>query len=163
MSIYEPLFEALNARGVRYIVVGGLAVVLHGYARLTVDVDLVVDLSPGEAMKAISALADMGLKPRLPVDPEAFADPAQRREWVEKRNLRVFSMFDPHDPMREVDLFVEEPMPFEDLWRRSIEIAVGSTTARVISKRDLIDMKRSAGRARDLEDVEALEELDRDG
>lgn len=148
--------------GVRYLVVGGLAVVLHGHVRLTVDVDLVVDLTPEEALKAVRTLGDLGFRPRLPVPPEAFADPRQRRDWAENRNLRVFSMFDPRDPLREVDLFVEEPMPFEELRARSEEMPLGTTTVRVVSRRDLISMKRLAGRPRDLEDVAALEEIDRE-
>ncbi|MGH2727284.1 MAG: hypothetical protein ACRDKS_09955, partial [Actinomycetota bacterium] len=149
MPLYEPIFEALNARGVRYLVVGGLAVVLHGYARLTVDLDLMNDPTPEESLKAVTAPADLGFRPRLPVEPEAFADPRQRRDWVQNRNLRVFSMFDPTDPLREVDLFVDEPMPFEELWARSVEMPLATTTVRVISRRDLIEMKRMAGRARD--------------
>lgn len=163
MSLYEPIFQTLNARGVRYLVVGGVAVVLHGYARLTVDLDLVVDLTTEQALKAVMALADLGFRPRLPVEPEAFADPRQRRDWVQSRNLRVFSMFDPADPLREVDVFVEEPMPFEELWARSVEMPLGTTTVRVVSLDDLVEMKRRAGRARDLEDVAALEEIHRDG
>lgn len=46
MSLYVPVFEALNDMQVRYVVVGGLATVLHGYARLTADIDLMVDLEP---------------------------------------------------------------------------------------------------------------------
>ena len=56
MSLFEPLFDALNAAEVRYVVVGGLAAVLHGHARLTADIDLVVDLTPDEAKKAIQTL-----------------------------------------------------------------------------------------------------------
>ncbi|MDQ3031572.1 MAG: hypothetical protein M3Y87_04085 [Myxococcota bacterium] len=55
MSSFEPIFRAPDEAGARYVVVGGLAVVLHGYARLTADIDLVVDLAPGEAIKAIAA------------------------------------------------------------------------------------------------------------
>lgn len=162
MALYEPIFEALNARGVRYLVAGGLAVVLHGYARMTADVDLIVDLAPTEALKAVTALTDLGFRPRLPVEPEAFADPHQRREWLEQRELRVFSMFDPAEPLREVDLFVEELVPFDELWARSLRLPLDTTTVRVVGRRDLIEMKRRAGRPRDIEDVAALEELDRD-
>lgn len=51
MSIYEPIFSRLNEQGGRYLVVGGLAVVLHGHARLTVDLDRVVDLAPEAARR----------------------------------------------------------------------------------------------------------------
>ena len=46
MALFEPVFRALNDTGARYVVVGGLATVLHGYARFTADADLVVDLAP---------------------------------------------------------------------------------------------------------------------
>ena len=44
VSVYRPLFRELNASGTRYVVVGGVATVLHGYTRLTADVDLMIDL-----------------------------------------------------------------------------------------------------------------------
>ncbi len=61
MAIFAPLFDTLNTAGIRYVVVGGLATVLHGYARLTVDIDLMVDLAPEQAEKVISTLTTLGL------------------------------------------------------------------------------------------------------
>jgi hypothetical protein len=54
--------------------------------------------------------------------------------------MTVFSLWDPKNPMREVDLFIEHPMAFEELWA-------------------LIALKRLAGRAQDLQDIEALEKI----
>ena len=48
----ESLVRALNEAGVRYLIVGGLAVVAHGHARFTGDVDLVVDLEADNARRA---------------------------------------------------------------------------------------------------------------
>jgi hypothetical protein len=92
MAIFAPLFRALNDAGVRYVVVGGLAVVLHGHARLTADVDLVVDLDEEQAKKAIDALVDMGLQPRVPVDPTEFADRSIREGWIRDRGMQVFCL-----------------------------------------------------------------------
>ena len=44
MSLFIPIFQLLNEAKVRYVVVGGIATILHGYVRLTADVDLVIDL-----------------------------------------------------------------------------------------------------------------------
>ncbi len=159
MALFEPIFEALNRHDVRYVVVGGVAVVLHGHPRLTADLDLAVDLSPGEADKAIDALAGLGLRPRATVDPSGFADPATRARWAAERGMRVFSMWDPAEPMRAVDLFVENPIEFEELWDRSEVVPLGGTTARVASIPDLIHLKRLAGRPQDLLDVEALQAI----
>ena len=53
MTQFDPIFAALQATGVRYVVVGGVAVNLHGYQRFTKDIDLVIELIPDQALKAL--------------------------------------------------------------------------------------------------------------
>ncbi len=69
----------------------------------------------------------------------------------------MFSPWDPKNPMREVDLFVEHPIDFEGLWSRSAVVDIGGTEARIASIQDLIALKRLAGRPQDLQDIQALE------
>jgi predicted nucleotidyltransferase len=159
MALFEPLFRALNDAGVRYVVVGGLAVVLHGHARLTVDVDLVVDLDEVQARKAIDALVGLGLRPRVPVDARQFADRSIRESWIRDRGMEVFSMFDPANPMRVIDLFVDHPIPFGELWSRAESLELQDTTVRVASIPDLIRLKRLAGRDQDRADIAQLETI----
>ena len=139
--------------------VGGVAVVLHGHARLTADLDLAVDLAPRAASEAIDALTAIGFRPRLPVEASGFADPAVRERWITEQGMTVFSMWDPNDPLRSVDLFVEQSIDFEELWERSMVVDIGGTPARVASITDLIRLKRAAGRPVDLEDIAALEAI----
>ena len=155
---WTPVFEALNDAGVRYVIVGGLAVVLHGYARLTADVELMIDLEEAPARKAISALVGIGLRPTLPVDPAGFADPELRRSWRE-RNMVVFNLVDP-DAGRAVDLFVEPPIDFEEAWARSDASEYHGVPVRIASIQDLIDMKRRSGRPEDLIDIAHLSAID---
>ncbi|RIK07191.1 MAG: hypothetical protein DCC49_10585 [Acidobacteria bacterium] len=82
MSLFDSIFEALDRTGTAYVVVGGVAVVLHGHARLTADLDIVVNLETSALKAALSELTRIGLRPRLPVNAMDFADPAIRREWV---------------------------------------------------------------------------------
>lgn len=159
MPIFEPVFLALNEAGARYVVVGGLAVVLHGHLRLTADVDIVLDLEPVSARKAMEALKAIGLKARAPVDPTAFADPSQRESWIADKNMTVFSLHSPADPLLILDLFVRSPIPFEDLWSRSRTIDLKGLKIQVASIDDLIAMKRAVARPLDISDVEALEAL----
>ena len=162
MPIFEPVFSALNKAGVRYVVVGGLAVVLHGYPRYTADLDIVLDLEPVAAGKAME-VKTIGLKARAPVDPVAFADPAQRESWITDKSMAVFSLYSPANPLLVLDLFVRDPMPFEGLWSRSRTIDLGSLKVQVASIDDLIVMKRAVGRPQDLADIEALEALKKRG
>lgn len=164
-TVFEEVCAALNRSGVRYVVVGGVAVVLHGYPRLTADLDLVVDLAPEQAAAAIDAIVGLGYRPRLPVDPGDFADPDVRRGWVEERNLRVFSLHDPGDPVADVDVFAEHPIPFDELWADSVVLTVGGTDIPVASIDHLVRLKEEAGRPQDELDIEALRRIrrERDG
>jgi len=159
VALFLPIFEALNRADVRYVVVGGVAVVLHGHARLTADLDLAVDLAPGQALRVIETLVGVGLRPAAPVNPAGFADRQTREAWIAERGMRVFSMRDPDDPLRQVDLFADEPIPFEELWERSELVRLEETSARVASISDLIRMKELAGRPLDAEDVAQLRRI----
>lgn len=159
MALFEPIFEALDAAGVRYVAVGGVAVVLHGHARFTADLDLAVDLAAGPAGDAVAALVGLGLRPRAPVDPADFADASERQRWIEGQGMTVFSMWDPDDPLRSVDLFVANPIGFEELWANSKLVDLAGTPARIASIPDLIRLKRIAARPLDLADIEALEAI----
>jgi predicted nucleotidyltransferase len=159
VTVFEPILAALTNSGVRFVVVGGVATVLHGHPRFTADLDVALDLTADSPGRAIDALTDLGLVPSLPVPARDFADPDKRAEWVGTRQLMVFSLIDPDDPFRRVDLFAEDPIPFDELWARSKVVTLGTMSVRIASIDDLIAMKRAAGRSQDLADVEALERI----
>ncbi len=64
-TTFEAIFCALDSTGVRYVVVGGIAVNLHGYQRFTKDVDVVIELIGDETLRALEALQAIGYSPRL--------------------------------------------------------------------------------------------------
>lgn len=161
MSSLRDLLRNLVLADVRFIVVGGVAVVLHGHLRATKDLDLVIDLSPDEARKALQVMLDAGLRPNVPVNALDFADPDIRRSWIEEKNMLVFQLCDPKDARRNVDLFVEAPMDFEEMLVRSVPLRIDDVMVRVASIRDLIAMKKLAGRPQDLDDIAQLERLER--
>lgn len=161
MAVFQPVFQALNAADVRYVVAGGVAVVLHGHARLTADLDLILDLEPAAAGRAIDALIAAGFVAQLPVEPRDFADPAIRESWIRDKGMRVFSFWHAENPMTVVDLFVEHPIPFEALWARSVEVDLGEVRTRIASIEDLIRLKEQAGRPQDLSDIERLRAIQR--
>jgi hypothetical protein len=157
----EQVLGALNGAGVRYLVVGGVAVVLHGHLRTTADLDLVVSLEPANARRAIEAVTALGYRPRAPVPAERFADPAERASWIADKGLTVFSLWSDRTPGLEVDLFVREPFDFEAAWARRVTVSLDTTTATVASLEDLLGLKRAANRPQDLADIEALEAIAR--
>lgn len=73
VSSIELIVKTLNKAGVRYLVVGGVAVNAYGYGRITFDLDLVVELLPASVTKAFNALEAVGFKPVVPVTAAQFA------------------------------------------------------------------------------------------
>jgi hypothetical protein len=162
VSDLERIFAALEAAGARYLVVGGVAVVLHGHPRFTADLDLALALEPANVEAVLAALERLGYRPRAPVPLRAFADPAQRADWERTKGLTVFSLWSPELPGTEVDLFVSDPLPFEPAWARRLHVDLEGSAAEVVSLEDLIGMKRRAGRPQDLADVRELEAIARE-
>lgn len=156
MSGFLRLFHALHDADIRYVAVGGVAVVLHGHVRATADVDLVLDFSAPELARAMGLLQRLGYRPLLPVEASGFADPEQRRLWVEQKGMLVFSLTHPDPAWPGVDVFVHEPFPFEEMWEASRLMNAGGVLVRVCSLPQLLAMKRAAGRAQDQADIEAL-------
>ena len=159
MSLYIPLFKALNDADVHYVIVGGIATILHGYVRATADVDLVVDLQVAETSKVISVLTAEGFKPKIPVQALEFADEKKREMWINEKGMQVFSMYHPDKIGMTIYLFVKQPIPFHDLYSRSVVMDLDGIKVRVCSIDDLITMKRQAGRLKDLADIEQLTKI----
>lgn len=155
----EVTLAALSKADVKYLVVGGVAVVLHGHLRVTADLDLVLGLEQANVERAVIALQRLGFRPRAPVALTEFANAEARKTWIDEKGLTVFSLWNPERPGFELDLFVQEPFDFEAVFARAIRVELASCTATVVSIDDLIELKRKAGRPRDLGDVEALTHL----
>lgn len=158
-SDFDIILKALADAQVRYLVVGGVAVVLHGHLRFTADLDLVVALDPTNVLAATSVLTGLGYRPRAPVPVTQFADAAVRKQWVTDKGLTVFSLWSPEHPATEVDLFVEEPFTFDDAYARATRARLGDLEVTVASIPDLIALKRRAMRLKDQEDIQALEAI----
>lgn len=158
---YEEVLAKLQEFNVRFVVVGAIAMNLHGVPRMTADLDLLADLSVPNLSVLIQALEALGYKPRLPVPASGLLDPEQRREWVEQRNLVAFTFVHSLRPLQEVDLLLASPISFEEADRAKKILTAGRLAIPVISLDHLIAMKQVAGRAQDVADVEALERLKR--
>lgn len=158
----ERIFAALADSGARYLVVGGVAVVLHGHPRFTADLDLVLALDTANLRRALDALAGLGYRPRAPVSLDEFLDPETRARWIEEKGLTVLSLWSAELPATEVDLFASEPFPFNAAYERAVRADLGDVLVTVAGLSDLIALKRSAGRPQDLEDIRSLEAIDRE-
>ena len=154
------LFRELNQAEVSYVVVGGYAVIAHGHLRATHDVDLVVDVrddQPSPWSVYWSALV-LHREPRLPW--QDFADPHQRAMWREQYDADVLSVVRMAEPIQdELDIFLEPPFDIDVERKRALwQPLPDGLSVPFVAKDTLIEMKRRAGRAIDLDDIRALED-----
>ena len=147
MTGFGRMLAALNAQGVGYVVVGGIAVIRHGVVRATRDLDVIV-AGGTENIEAIRSLVAEWRATRpdgSPLPDDAIAP---------GKDLHLLT------PDGEVDLLAERPAPlsFSELLNRSDTRKVDGVEAPIVSLADLVALKRIAARGRDLEDLRALEE-----
>jgi hypothetical protein len=157
---FAMIVKALNDAGVRYLVVGGVAVIAHGYVRLTVDVDLMIQLEPDNLVKGLQALEQLGYKSATPVSWEDFANPIKRREWIEQKQMKVLKLFSDTHRDTTIDVFVDDPLGFDDAYLRLKKFPVAENLdAPVCSYPDLIKLKLEAGREKDVKDLATLRQI----
>jgi hypothetical protein len=157
LASVEAIARALDAAGVPFIVVGGLAVVAHGYGRQTQHIDIVIRLQPETVRNAFRGLKSLGYRPRVPVTADGFADPKQRARWVDEKGMTVLSFDSERHRETPVDIFVSEPFDFDEEYRLALveELAEG-VPVRILRLHALLRLKRAAGRPQDLADIAEL-------
>lgn len=162
-SHLEQIFGALQGAEVRYLVVGGMAVIAHGYVRTTKDIDLVIALEPENLKRALAALTAIGYRPKIPVTAADFADPAKRQAWVREKGMVVFQLISERFRFEPLDVFVTEPFDFETEYALAVWKQVNADVAvPIVSVKQLLDMKRAAARPQDLADIAEILSLNRD-
>jgi len=147
---FKELITSLKKEKINYMVVGGYAVNFHGYSRNTADIDLVIKLNLSSFKKIEKLLNNMGMISRLPID--AVSIYKFRKEYIEKRNLIAWNFYNENDPTEQVDILITHDV--SDF--KSEKFLVGEFEVKVISKKDLIKMKKKSGREKDLLDIREL-------
>lgn len=156
---YLELFSALDRHKVDYLLIGGLAVSLHGVERATMDVDITVAMSPANLAALIETAKELKLTPVLPVPLESLSDIELLREWHAKRNLEAFALRTPELAGVTIDVLLFPPVDFAGMQQRAVEFDVAGTVIKVVSVDDLIAMKTAVGRPIDISDVEHLQRI----
>jgi len=157
LASFEAIVRAFEEAGVRYLVAGGLAVNAHGYLRFTHDIDLVIQLGPGNVVSTFRALASLGYQPRVPVTAEQFADEAQRRRWIAEKGMTVLNFHSDRHRETPIDVFVTEPFDFDSEYEAAPNREIGpGLFVRFVSIPTLIAMKKVANRPIDGDDIQHL-------
>jgi hypothetical protein len=142
LNLLKDVFLSLQRHKVRYIVIGGIAAVLHGVPRATFDLDILIEANPENAKKLLEAFLDARLGTAALTTPEGLLS----------QEITIFK-----DRVR-IDVQTSTPgLKFEEAWERRETMEYQKQKFYVVSREDLISSKRAAGRPVDLEDVRLLE------
>jgi hypothetical protein len=147
-NIFNPDFRdfllALNKNGVKYILVGGYSVILHGYSRTTGDMDLWVERTEENYNRIKIAFQEFGM-PVYDMTQEHFL------------YHPVWDVFTFGTPPVAIDLMISmNDFNFSEIYNRTVLFKDENLEIRTIHKNDLIRAKEKAGRSKDLNDLENL-------
>ena len=153
---------ALCDHEVQFVVAGGVAMVLHGIERMTLDLDIAVSLHPANLRRFLAALHDLQLVPRAPVPAEIILEPRRIRQLIHEKNAFVFTFWNPGEAYPQVDMFLTWENSFDDLATDAQTILVRGRRFLVASRRKLIEMKSRVQpiREKDLNDIRALTQIE---
>lgn len=149
----EKVLSALVPAGVKFVVIGGWAAALHGSTRSTIDVDVVYDRSQANIQALVAALRphDAYLRGAPPGLPFSF----------DERTVRMGLNFTLSTSLGSLDLLGDVPGggDYGALLERSLEVEAFGYRFRVVDLPTLLQLKRAAGRPKDLEPIAELEAL----
>lgn len=142
LNLLKDVFASLRRHKVRYLVIGGIAAVLHGVPRATFDLDILIEAKPENAKNLLEAFLDAKLGTAALTTPEELLS----------QEITIFK-----DRVR-IDVQTSTPgIKFEEAWERRETMEYQKQKFYVVSREDLISSKRAAGRPVDLEDLRLLE------
>ena len=103
----REILENLVEQDVKFIICGGVAAVLHGVERMTIDLDISLDLEYTHLEKFLFFIKKMNFVPRVAIPANSILDPLKRKMMVEEKNALVFTFIDPDKPYRQIDIFLD--------------------------------------------------------
>ncbi|MGB6281901.1 MAG: hypothetical protein WBG91_16945 [Syntrophobacteria bacterium] len=143
----------------KYLVAGGIAVNLYGIERATADIDIVLKVDEKNLSKFVRVAKKLGLQPRLPLALDDLIDGEKRKSWIVDKDMVVYSLYDAKNPFFLLDIFVQEPFHFEEVYEKRKKIEFENTVIPLVPIKALIAMKENSDRPQDKADVFYLKKI----
>ncbi|MBE8713590.1 nucleotidyltransferase [Sphingobacterium hungaricum] len=141
---FREFIQALNNNKVRYILVGGFAVIMHGYSRTTGDMDIWVDRTKENYLNLVKAFQEFGM-PTFDMTEENFLN---HIEW----DVFTFGV-----PPVAIDIMVQvKGLVFDENFSSAVEFEDDGLKIRTLHKNQLLEAKRHSNRPKDIDDINNL-------
>ena len=156
---YGLLFGKLQTHNVQYVVCGGLAVNLHGVPRMTADIDIILNLTAENIQKFERCAEALKYKLSVPVKLSDLSDESFRKDLLKTKNLIALSFFNFDKNFLALDVLLDFPIPFSELWKQRVVRNDGAINVNVVSIEHLIKLKEYADRIQDKQDIYYLSKI----
>ncbi len=156
---YVDIFRALYQHEIRYLICGGLAVNIYGIPRMTADIDLLLDFEENNITKFENLVKTLDFASVIPVDLNAFTDEKARYKAITEKNLIAYSYYNTRSNYLNIDVLMDSPISFSELWRHKESRAIEDMFVYIVSLDHLIALKRYANRIQDNHDIALLSKL----
>ena len=135
------VFASFQNHKVKYLVIGVIAAILYGVPRATFDLDILIEATPENAQRLLDAMIDVNMGTATMISAEELS----------AHEITIFQ-----DRVR-IDVQTSTPgLLFAEAWDRREIMEYQGQEFYIVSKKDLVASKKTAGRAVDLEDVRLL-------
>lgn len=141
--VTEKLLRSLKDNKVDFVIIGATAFPVHGYARATLDIDIFIRPEKVNAERALQALKEFGYD----ITDVEIEDLIQKKLLIRQYAVET-----------DIHPFVKG-ITFDQVWKNKVRAKFGDTFVYFASLNDLIKMKKSAGRTKDLEDLKFLQKI----
>jgi predicted nucleotidyltransferase len=156
---YFQLFKKLSQQQIRYLICGGLAVNIYGIPRMTADIDLLLDFTDENIDKFENVIKLLMYQSTIPVSIKTFVNKKERQKIIKDKNLIAYSYFNSQSNYMNLDVLIDVPIAFYELWEKKEERVVDGVSVNIVSVEHLITMKKYANRKQDIDDVILLSKL----
>ena len=156
---YPRLFKTLNQYKVKYLICGGMAVNIYGIPRMTADIDILLDFEEDNLSNFENAIKHLLYQNSIPISIKNFINKEERQKAIKEKNLIAYSYYNSNSGFVTLDVLLDTPIEFNELWKNRSERNLGDLSVYIISIEDLISLKTYANRIQDQTDVLLLSKL----
>lgn len=157
-SFLKDIIVQLSEKKVKFIIFGGVAVVLHGVERMTLDLDLSISMDKENVEKFLEVMEQFQLTPRAPIPKETLFNPKIIDYIIKEKNGIAFTFLDKNNPYKQVDVLIHPDLQYEKWINKIDTVELFGHKVCILSKQAIIELKEKLERPRD-KDIMDIKEL----
>ncbi len=157
-NFLKEIIIALSENQVRFIIFGGVAIVLHGVERMTLDLDISLDMEQENLLRFLEVMKKENLTPRAPIPSEVLLEKELVDYIIKEKNAVAFTFIDKDHPYKQVDVLIHPDLNYHKWIHKTDTIELFGYNVKILSKEAIIELKQNLSNPRD-KDLFDIKEL----